>query len=60
MNIATTAQETAIELTYRLPVTRWLTFQPDVQYIVNPGTDPDIDDAIAIGLRFELKWLSRP
>lgn len=60
MNIATTARETAIELTYRLPVASWLTLQPDVQYINNPGTDPDVDDAIAIGMRFVLTWPRRP
>lgn len=47
-------REINIELTYRAPVTDWLTLQPDVQYIVNPGTHPDLRDALVIGLRFEL------
>jgi porin len=51
--------ETGLELTYRAPVTGWLTLQPDIQYIVNPGTDPELDNALTISLRFELSY-SRP
>ncbi len=46
--------ETNLELTYRAPITDWLTLQPDVQWIVNPGTNRSLENAIAIGLRFEL------
>lgn len=46
--------EIALELTYRMPVTGWLTVQPGLQYIVNPGADPAIRDALAVGLRTEL------
>lgn len=52
--------ETAIELTYRVQALPWLALQPDVQYIVNPGTDPALDDAWVVGLRFELSWSSEP
>jgi porin len=48
--------EVAFELTYRAPLTDWLTLQPDVQYIVNPGPTPGIRDALVIGLRFEIGW----
>lgn len=48
--------ETAIELTYRVQALSWLALQPDVQYIINPGTDPSLEDAWVIGLRFELSW----
>lgn len=48
--------ETAIELTYRVQALSWLALQPDLQYIINPGTDPSLDDAWLIGLRFELTW----
>jgi carbohydrate-selective porin OprB len=27
-----------------------------VQYIINPGTDPALKNALVIGLRFELSW----
>lgn len=42
--------ETALELTYAL-AGEWFTVQPDVQYIINPGTDPGLDNAVAFGLR---------
>ncbi len=48
--------ETAIELTYRVQCLPWLALQPDVQYIINPGTDPSLDNALLIGVRFELSW----
>jgi porin len=48
--------ETAIELTYRMQALSWLALQPDVQYIIHPGTDPSLDDAWVVGLRFELIW----
>jgi porin len=46
--------ETAIEFTYRAVLTPWLTVQPDLQYIVNPGTDPAVQDAWVVGLRTEV------
>ena len=52
--------ETAIELTYRVRAMPWLALQPDVQYIINPGTDPALDNAWVVGLRFELSWSSEP
>ena len=48
--------ETAIELTYRVQCLPWLALQPDVQYIINPGTDPALNNALVVGLRFELSW----
>jgi len=53
------SEETTIELTYRTPITDWLTLQPDVQYIINPGVDPGRDNALVILLRFELSF-SKP
>jgi porin len=49
-------RETNIELTYRGAVTDWLTLQPNIQYVRNPGTDPGLDDAFVVGLRFEMGW----
>ncbi len=43
-------------MTYRAPITDWLTLQPDIQYIVNPGFAPAFDDALVISLRFELSF----
>ncbi|MEZ5459394.1 MAG: carbohydrate porin [Steroidobacteraceae bacterium] len=49
-----TRAETAIELTWRIPVNDWLTLQPDLQWIHDPDTDPSRSDALAAALRFEL------
>ncbi len=46
--------EVNLELTYRFPVVEWLTLQPDVQYVLNPSGDPALEDALVMGLRFEL------
>lgn len=48
------ACETAIELSYRAPISDWLTLQPDVQYVIHPSTDAARDDAWVFGLRVEL------
>jgi len=50
----TKRHETALELTYRLQLTDWLALQPDLQYVINPGLDPELDDALVVGIRFEL------
>jgi porin len=46
--------EAAVELTWRATVTDWLTLQPDVQYIVNPGSQRSLRNAVVVGLRFEV------
>ncbi len=43
--------ETQLELTYSDKLMPWLTIQPDVQYTINPGTDPDNSDALTFGIR---------
>jgi porin len=48
-----TEYEAVWEATYRVPVTPWLTLQPDVQYVVHPGADAQIKNATVLGLRFE-------
>lgn len=46
--------ETVLELTWRAPLADWLTIQPTLQYVMNPGTDPALANAWALGLRIEL------
>ncbi len=46
--------ETAFELFYRLQLTPWASIKPDIQFIVNPGGDSGIDDALVGSLRFEV------
>ena len=46
--------ETAIEATYSFPVRRWLTFQPDIQYVINPGTSKAITNPFSIALLVQI------
>lgn len=46
--------ETAIELTHRFAVSKWLSIQPDVQYVIDPGLDPTLKNAMAVGVRAAL------
>ncbi len=48
--------ETAIELTYLLVPLPWLTLQPNLQYILNPGTVGSRDDALVVGTRLQLSF----
>ena len=50
---AVSRAETVVELTYLMQVSRWLVFQPSLQYIDNPGTDPARPNAAALLLRVE-------
>jgi len=50
-----TDAETNVEATYAAPVTPWLTLIGDVQYVVNPNTDPAISDALVGGIRVVLE-----
>lgn len=51
------SQELNIELTWRIRLSERWVLQPDLQFIHHPGTDRGADDAIALGLRFELNLL---
>ncbi len=46
--------EVTIELTYLAQVGAHLAIQPDLQFVINPNTDPRIKNAVAFILRFEL------
>lgn len=41
----TLSSETAIELTYSLPIAEQITIQPDLQYIINTGANDALDNA---------------
>lgn len=43
--------ETALELTYSFAVNDNLSIQPDLQYIINPGFDPNLQNSFIVGLR---------
>jgi porin len=46
--------ETNFEMTYRAPITDWLTVQPDVQYWIHPNADPALKNDLVIGVHFEI------
>lgn len=48
--------ETALELTYSFAVAEGFHIQPDLQYVINPGFDPSLENALIIGLRAVL-WI---
>ncbi len=48
--------ETNIEFAYNAGLLPWLNIQADLQYIINPGTDPDLDNAFAGGIRFSVSF----
>ena len=47
-------REVTTELTYRAAINDWLTLQPNLQYVFNPGGDTSLKDAAVAGLRFEI------
>ena len=48
--------ETNFEFYYRDHVADGITIQPDVQYVVNPGTDPALSNATVLALRMEVAF----
>jgi porin len=51
---AATSAETTLEWTYLTQLSKSLTVQPDLQYVIHPGTDPSIRNAWVLQLRFEI------
>ena len=49
-----THHETILEATYKIQLKEWLTLQPDVQYIFNPGASEKADNALVAGVRFNV------
>ena len=43
-----------IEITYLYNIYLWLSFQPDIQYVINPDTNPQIKNALVLGIRCTL------
>jgi porin len=48
--------ETGFEAYYRDVIYRGISIQPDVQYIVNPGSDPALDNAFITGVRLGISF----
>lgn len=48
--------ETAIEVFYKFNLIDHVNLQPDIQYVINPGLDPNIKDALVETLRIEIQF----
>ena len=48
------SSETALEWSYLTQVISWLNVQPDLQYVISPGAEPNIDNAWVLGLRVDV------
>ncbi|MCA8976894.1 MAG: carbohydrate porin [Planctomycetes bacterium] len=46
--------ETSLEFFYRVQLTPAISIKPDLQYIMGPGGDPSVDDALVGALRVEI------
>jgi porin len=46
--------ETNFELTWRAPITKWLTVQPDIQYFINPGMTGTLKNDLLFLVHFEI------
>lgn len=50
------AGELAVELFYRLQITPSFSVKPDLQWIMNPSGDADVDDAFVATIRVEVRF----
>jgi porin len=48
--------ESACELYYSAQITPWLALSPNIQYIVNPGGNETVSDAVVLGLRLQMSF----
>ena len=46
--------EMALEVSYEAVLTPWMTIQPDVQFIINPGGTQDLNSAFLVGGRLSV------
>jgi porin len=53
---AVDSAETTLELTYSDNLTPWLVVQPDVQYVMDTGTNKALDDALILGTRLTVSF----
>jgi porin len=46
----------ALEATYLMQITKWLSIQPDLQVIINPGGDKGLSNAFVLGGRLSITF----
>lgn len=52
--LAAQAAEMVLETTYQCVLTPWCFVQPDIQYIINPGSTSHLSNAFVLGARFSV------
>ena len=48
--------ELILEWTYAITVARWLTVQPDLQYVINPGGRSSVGNAVVVGAQLAVEF----
>ncbi len=48
--------ETTFELSYLMQLSKYVTVQPDLQYVVHPNSDPSLSNALVLQIRFEVAF----
>jgi porin len=48
--------EMVLEATYQAQINKWLSIQPDLQFIINPGGNQDLGNAVVIGGRVSITF----
>lgn len=56
LEIPSDKAETAIEATYLLRLAPWLALQPSAQWIMSPGAERSVRDALVLGMRFSIQY----
>jgi porin len=56
LEIVAPRYELALEWSYAIQVTPWLKFQPDIQYIINPGGTGRVPNALVLGFEVGLTF----
>ncbi|MFM8365407.1 MAG: carbohydrate porin [Verrucomicrobiota bacterium] len=46
--------EMVLEATYQCALTPWCMVQPDIQYVINPGANSTLANALVLGMRFSV------
>jgi porin len=54
-NTETDPYEMSVELSYSIPILNNITLQPDFQYIINPGADAELKNAVTAFVRIIIK-----
>ena len=50
----TEQSERTFELSYRALISPWLALTPDLQYVLDPSGNPELEDALILYLRTEV------